>query len=294
MRCVGCDTEFVQSGGRGRPKKYCSYACRMKYKTTERIPRQIHQVVCRHCDSPFESVAWNARYCADCRRPGKKGGLRLGLYDRQPIIITKECIGCGQGYTTKHYDQLYCSRDCGWKHQTYANRLPKEVHVHRQWVRHIRRWLCSLRPKRTKEEIRWAALQRRYLGKSSDVVLRDCVECERQFYSAVWQHKKHCCELCAVRARRRRSKQTRRARKRSAFVETVDSNVVFERAGWCCQWCGIATPKSNRGSICDNAPEVDHIIPLSQGGIHSYANVQLLCRSCNGIKSDWTELEMVG
>lgn len=37
----------------------------------------------------------------------------------------------------------------------------------------------------------------------------------------------------------------------------------------------------------DEAPmQLDHIIPLSKGGVHAAYNVQLLCRSCNCSKTD--------
>lgn len=37
----------------------------------------------------------------------------------------------------------------------------------------------------------------------------------------------------------------------------------------------------------DEAPmQLDHIIPLSKGGVHAWHNVQLLCRSCNCSKTD--------
>jgi endogenous inhibitor of DNA gyrase (YacG/DUF329 family) len=46
----------------------------------------------------------------------------------------------------------------------------------------------------------------------------------------------------------------------------------------------VPTPKSLRGTFVDNAPELDHIIPLSLGGTHTKSNTQLLCRKCNRIK----------
>ena len=35
------------------------------------------------------------------------------------------------------------------------------------------------------------------------------------------------------------------------------------------------------GSRAGSAPTLDHIVPLSRGGSHSYANLQACCRRCN-------------
>lgn len=68
-------------------------------------------------------------------------------------------------------------------------------------------------------------------------------------------------------------------------VESVNPIVVFERDKWTCQECGIKTPRKLRGAMVPNAPELDHIMPISLGGAHSYMNTQCLCRKCNGAKS---------
>jgi 5-methylcytosine-specific restriction endonuclease McrA len=76
-------------------------------------------------------------------------------------------------------------------------------------------------------------------------------------------------------------------------VENVDPFKVFARDKWHCQDCGVATPRSKRGSYDADAPELDHIKPLSKGGAHSYKNTQCLCRRCNQEKSDtWQPQEV--
>ncbi len=69
-------------------------------------------------------------------------------------------------------------------------------------------------------------------------------------------------------------------------VETFDPILALDRDGWRCQICGVKTPKKLRGTFKPNAPELDHIIPLAQGGAHSPANTQCACRACNLDKSD--------
>jgi 5-methylcytosine-specific restriction endonuclease McrA len=49
---------------------------------------------------------------------------------------------------------------------------------------------------------------------------------------------------------------------------------VFARDGWVCQYCGLP------------AENVDHVIPRSRGGGHSWDNVVAACRRCNSRKEN--------
>lgn len=76
-------------------------------------------------------------------------------------------------------------------------------------------------------------------------------------------------------------RNTRRARLNGAFVrEVVVSTVVFERDLYVCQRCFKQCP--SKATVPDyDAPTVDHIVALANGGEHSYDNVQCLCFICN-------------
>lgn len=43
---------------------------------------------------------------------------------------------------------------------------------------------------------------------------------------------------------------------------------------------------SKCGTCHDKAPELEHIIPLSRGGLHTFSNVACSCRKCNHAKGD--------
>lgn len=73
---------------------------------------------------------------------------------------------------------------------------------------------------------------------------------------------------------------------RTQAVENVNPIKVFERDKWKCQICGVKTPRKLRGTLDDRAPELDHVMPLSLGGAHSYMNTQCACRKCNAEKSN--------
>jgi len=78
---------------------------------------------------------------------------------------------------------------------------------------------------------------------------------------------------------------TKRAKRRTATaVGRVDPIAVFERDHWRCHMCNRKTPRSKRGSFDPDAPELDHIVPLSVGGAHTYENTACSCRACNMAK----------
>ena len=54
---------------------------------------------------------------------------------------------------------------------------------------------------------------------------------------------------------------------------------ILARDNYTCQMCGIG-PKDNA------ILEIDHIHPVSRGGTNHPSNLQVLCRECNGGKSD--------
>lgn len=76
------------------------------------------------------------------------------------------------------------------------------------------------------------------------------------------------------RAPAKRATDIRRSRmKAGTQVEPVSHLVVAERDGWRCAIC--------RGKVTRADWSLDHVVPLSKGGPHTYANVVLAHRRCN-------------
>jgi 5-methylcytosine-specific restriction endonuclease McrA len=75
----------------------------------------------------------------------------------------------------------------------------------------------------------------------------------------------------------RKQDAKRRAIEQNAFVEVVDHRVVFARDHGICGICKEPVDPMSRW-------EIDHIVPIMRGGLHSYANVQLAHRKCNRSK----------
>ena len=70
------------------------------------------------------------------------------------------------------------------------------------------------------------------------------------------------------------------------YDETITLVSVFERFSGVCSLCGEKTDFYDRNGsrIGKRYPTIDHIIPLSKGGSHTWENVQLAHMICNSKK----------
>jgi 5-methylcytosine-specific restriction endonuclease McrA len=106
---------------------------------------------------------------------------------------------------------------------------------------------------------------------------RSCEVCQKPFVPRDGSNK-HCSERCRQKKRNDFIKPIKRA------GEKVDPMVVFARDKWVCGFCGVGVAMALRGTVHPCAPEIDHLVPLTRGGEHTYANCHTVCRRCNGLK----------
>ena len=112
--------------------------------------------------------------------------------------------------------------------------------------------------------------------------VRSCKQCGCSF-GLVYGTKRrlYCSRECEERRRQAERSGTshrRRARRYGVPYEHVNRIKVFERDRWRCKLCGAKVKQSTA--------ELDHILPLSKGGGHTYTNTQCSCRPCNQSKKD--------
>ena len=77
----------------------------------------------------------------------------------------------------------------------------------------------------------------------------------------------------------------RHARKKGSQVERFEHVEIFERDKWVCQLCGGKVNKKTKHPHPQSAT-LDHVIPLSKGGLHVKGNVQIAHLGCNSRKND--------
>lgn len=228
-------------------------------------------------------------------------------------MATKNCIckccGCGILFTPKKADRLkYCSRQCAF--DNLANTpLRLEIRALKRISNSKHKELLPLNVLLEKHLLLKIANANKktyndLVGKKRH---KPCDHCKLLFVFTITMGRypkrcNKCTNLIGFEIKKENSKKSRkkqrslglrlsshrqRARKYNVeFDPKLSSIQVFERDKWICQLCGNKTPKAMKGTIKLNAPELDHIIPLSKGGNHIWTNVQCCCRSCNIKKSD--------
>ena len=234
-------------------------------------------------------------YCQKHYRQVQRGGLNE--YHPQP------CAHCGEPYTPEQRGTMYCGKRCkhaAWvkadpdRYKALPSYQPKVCAVHAGYCT-----VCGGAYVGRRERLYCGpACEPRDCYVSKAPATKECKTCGGSFPTAYTGGKMvdFCSAQCRdvpVRRMKRAHRLKRKAKQRAVTVETVDPIKVFDRDGWRCQLCGVKTPKAKRGTYEPTAPELDHIVPLSKSGEHSYRNTQCACRQCNAAKGDTVRGQML-
>lgn len=280
--CVICGELFLPYQKRS---VVCSQDCRLVHvANNSRAKWQVKdypEVNCQKCNTVFKPRQKDGKYCsAACNR-------------KRPRHILINCLCCKKEVKRtrrgSNDSRQYCSKQCACIHRVA---ITKEIHA-------LRRIAENNKPKPVVNtfvlnEIR--AIKR--IARAARVS-KSCKHCGEIVYSKyVLVHptcrkeyskikKEQYRQTDSYKQNKKAAKSKRKALERGASVaEPINPDFILERDKYRCYICGIKTPKKLRGTYEDNAPEVDHIIPLSKGGLHVESNLRCACRKCNGLKSD--------
>lgn len=269
-QCPACRGIFVSAR---REQMFCSYDCRIKVNVLK--PR-LDAATCQHCSKSFVPSKFMAgvktpMYCGkSCKSEAwrKRSGYRKSYAPEMCAWFAGFCALCGaaDGKRAPWTKCGSCVR-AGQLSRGRSAALEAALALHRAAAKVSTCDECG-------------ASYCRLYGQKPGVLGKDAALCSAE------------CARARLRPARRDAKRKREALKRGVGAENVKAMRVFERDGWRCRLCHIDTPKDLRGTYAHNAPELDHSIPITRGGPHTYANTQCLCRSCNGFKSDRTMEEV--
>lgn len=248
---------------------------------------------CKQCKKEFPAPSKRFSVCSpECQ------AILDAAYVRPPRpTITLICQSCSKTVTRKaqRYEfGKYCSRPCAYAGRAITRAAKAaEDKAARQLEQALRR---EERAKaiRVAREAQKAASRLRECAvccgyytpeKTGNRILVCSDPCRRDYVSEQEARAKALSKANPnTRAAKALSKARRRMTESNARREKVDPVEVFNRDQWRCYICGVHTPPELRGTNEPDAPELEHVVSLTDGGAHALHNVACACRSCNSAK----------
>lgn len=194
--------------------------------------------------------------------------------------ITIICKKCGKKFKVYNYRRntaKYCSEKCHPFKQKklekeyrcdYCNKIFKRWSGHRNGKRHFCSYECKSKYQKGKQ-----------LGRPKDGIFKICPKCGKQFYVAKKQISRriNCSKSCSMKGKRPWNYIHGKGKENRKYGIYWESHriKILERDKYTCQDCG---KKGNH---------VDHIIPFRISQDNSFSNLQTLCISCHGKKTNW-------
>ena len=241
--------------------------------------------VCRSAGLGGEIIKLSENVVADY--VSRSGFDYVGGYRSAKQNITVRCRRCG--YTFER--QYHVFRDVvngTWKcnNECPACRKQKQKDAKQKKEHDARTMAEQLERERLKKKA--VLISRQMQERLANYV---CKNCGISYCIEVTQYnsKKYCSEACMKRYAMR-IKNDRRIRKVLSRKHDKDITLekVFVRDSGICYLCGNLCNWEDieDGIAGNNYPSIDHVVPISKGGLHVWSNIKLACRNCNGMKRD--------
>lgn len=120
-----------------------------------------------------------------------------------------------------------------------------------------------------------------------------CETCGGMFLADDRKKNRFCGDKCRKKAHNKSKEWNRRIMLDKQMIDRdISLERLYQRDGGICYLCGNVCDWNDKKTvdgtiICgNNYPSIEHVIPLSKNGKHSWANVRLACRKCNSHKRD--------
>ena len=186
-----------------------------------------------------------------------------GYVNRESVIVVR-CTKCGeQVKRTYHYLTTYGNNSC----QRCLERARNRKRIEKERIKIIKSWDTA---------------------KGKQVSFSACLECGRLF---VPQHGST--KICSTACKHKRVNRwkDKRLNKRNIVDRDITLTKLYQRDKGKCYLCGIVCDWNDKiiddnGAVIVGAtyPTIEHIQPLSKGGLHKWDNVKISCKKCNEMK----------
>ena len=250
-----------------RPKK--------KYYYKRPYTPVSYNAKCEYCGKEYVSHRKGQMYCSEkCKNIAIRTAKGIKCNPNVKPFI-KICEICGKEYETFRDTSRTCSHECAEAWQICGRRNNRKP-----WSEYISQLQKQAEERATQRK------QERERHKEQHTIERFCAVCGESFYCLDVDQKKYCSKSCA---RRNRHKDKRL--KPEQKVDNISLNKLFKRdngvcylCGGKCDWNDWRLSASGYRYPGENYPTIEHVIPVSFGGLNSWENVRLAHWKCNMVK----------
>lgn len=219
------------------------------------------------------------------------------------MVERKTCIVCGKSFVPSQNSlQVTCSKECRQKHKNELNRERYKGDSWNEWLAKQKqrgaeqRAITSIKKAQRKEQKEKLKAIKHLLSviKKRERKLKNfrkakCIICGKEFttYNPV---QLTCSKKC--------SKRYIHQRYDDRYKDiTIDKDITLESvykkdSGTCylcgckCNWDDRTTDNNGSFIVGSTYPTIEHVIPISKGGLHEWKNIRLACWKCNTDKRD--------
>ena len=270
--CKQCGKTFEVFYGPNLRRKYCSDECRDKASGRIRY-KQGAPAICKECGKEFIKQYGNEVFCSDsCKHRGR---LKWRREEYKRTFVPKPpkftaCAVCG----TETNGSKYCSTGCECK-AAYKRQKAREFGAWENYQTILKEAQDALK---AEQERKRQARKPKPIGKT-------CVVCGAKF-ETLNPAQRTCSKRCGKRLSYARKQH--RIPKKQIVDKDITLEALYKRDSGVCYLCGgVCDWEDKNEKGCGSCyPSIDHVTPISRGGMHSWSNVKLAHLACNIAKSD--------
>jgi 5-methylcytosine-specific restriction endonuclease McrA len=232
---------------------------------------------CAQCKNVFRVNHPRAKdrekYCSPvCRQ----AATRIGAWHHRQTLFCRVCLSEFRT-SRKHVKEGACSVSCG-----QILRLLKMDRVYTRTCRTCARAFTSNEHTQKYCSIS-CRVSERNKPKPKEPEPFACLQCG-SITMRTNKRKRYCSDQCMWRSNAHHKKFIRRLREEiHEESERIDRSEVLRRDKYICALCHCRIPKAAKYPA-RLAGTIDHILPLSKGGLHTWDNVQAAHAGCNSKK----------
>lgn len=226
------------------------------------------------------------------------GGVKSEIIKTKKIKQDKPkptvCINCGKNiiHVNKRgpYSK-YCSTECRREYDKQTKRQRAENKEYKNTCEY-----CNSKFNSRNKSTKYCSEECKKKGYYSEE--KECKYCGYVF-KTTFENRVYCSENCKKKMINLRNNQigTKRRDEKIKLNGRIDKDItlikIYNKNNGICAICGDICDyddykKTEEGYFIagEDYPSIDHIIPVSKGGTHTWNNVQLAHRRCNTLKSD--------